>query len=95
VSKTPFSNRSIRSAKLAAEAGAAVVVITDSHACPVAAHATHTLIVPCESPQFFTSYVATMVLIETIIGMLVARSGPEAEARILAVETLNQRLEGN
>ena len=48
---------------------------------------------PSDSPQFFSSYAATLVLVETIIGMLVARAGPEAMDRIAEVEARNHRLE--
>lgn len=93
LSQAPFARRSIAAARLAAEAGVAVVVITDSHTCPAARHATYTLIVPSDSPQFFSSYVATMVLVETIIGMLVAGAGPEAESRIAEIEKRNRQLD--
>ena len=41
--------------------------------------ADHWFVVPTESPQFFSSYVASLVLVETIVTMLLARSGDEAE----------------
>lgn len=91
--KTPYAKRSIHAARIAASAGASVIVITDSHTSPALKHASHSLIVPTESPQFFSSYTATLALIETIIGMLVTRAGPEAEQRIQAVEALNHDLE--
>ena len=89
---TPFARRSILAAEMARERGADVVVITDNHACPALKYATVGLIHSTDSPQFFSSYVATLVLIETIIGMLVKRAGPAAQKRIKDVEARNHRL---
>ncbi|RSK31631.1 MurR/RpiR family transcriptional regulator [Rhodovulum iodosum] len=93
LTKPPFARRSILAAEMAAERGAHVVVVTDTHACPALQHAEHGFILPSDSPQFFSSYAASLVLAETIVGMLAARAGPEAKARIEAVETRNHRLE--
>ncbi|MHC0054407.1 MurR/RpiR family transcriptional regulator [Actibacterium sp. D379-3] len=93
VTKPPFARRSVLAAEMAAERGAYVVVITDTHVCPALRHASAGFILPSDSPQFFSSYAATLVLMETIIGMLVARAGPDAQARIEEVEARNHRLD--
>ncbi|SMX33058.1 MurR/RpiR family transcriptional regulator [Actibacterium lipolyticum] len=93
ITKPPFARRAILAAEMAKEKGAYVIVFTDSHTCPALQHASVGFILPSESPQFFSSYAATLVLLETIIGMLVARSGPKAKARIEEVEASNHRLE--
>ncbi len=92
VTKPPFSTRSIAAADMAARQGAFVVVITDSHTCPALQHASAGFVVPTESPHFYSSYVATVVLIETLIGMIVSRAGPAARQRIAQVEDGNRRL---
>lgn len=92
LTKPPFAMRSIQAAELAAKRGAWVVVITDTHTCPALSYADTAFIVPTDSPQFFSSYAATLVLVETIIGMLVARSGSRAQSRISDVGTTNQHL---
>jgi DNA-binding MurR/RpiR family transcriptional regulator len=91
--KVPFANRSMRAAELAAEAGATVMLVTDSHTCPALPHASHRFIVPTDSPQFFPSYAATVVLLETLIGMLVARGGKHVQTRIQKMEEQNQALD--
>ncbi|WP_412507481.1 MurR/RpiR family transcriptional regulator [Roseovarius sp. SYSU LYC5161] len=93
ISKTPYAARAQRAAALFKEKGAAVVVITDSHSCPAFPFADEGFIVPSESPQFFSSHAATLVLIESIVGMLVARAGLTAEERIRRVERENRTLE--
>lgn len=86
VSKAPYAHRTIAAVKAAQERGISVVVITDSHTSPALAFADHGFVVPTESPQFFSSYAATLVLIETIVTMLLARAGESAEDMIREAE---------
>ncbi|MEM8729249.1 MAG: MurR/RpiR family transcriptional regulator [Pseudomonadota bacterium] len=87
ITKAPYAHRTIAALKAAHEKGIPVVVITDNHASPALEFAAHSFLIPTLSPQFFSSYVATLVLIETIITMLLARSGEDAEEMIRAAET--------
>ncbi len=93
VTKPPFARASVMAAEMASRQGAFVIVVTDNRACPALGHADARLVVPSESPQFFSSYAATLVLIETIIGMLVVRAGPSARKRIRDVENRNRLLQ--
>ncbi|MDA9982687.1 hypothetical protein N9H39_08130 [Gammaproteobacteria bacterium] len=45
-----------------------------------------------ESPQFFTSHVATLVLLESLIAMVLRRIGYDAQKRIESVGAINQSL---
>lgn len=92
VTKPPFARQSIAAAAEAHAEGAFVIVITDTHSCPALAHATVSFIVPTDSSHFFSSYVATLVLVETIIGMLASRAGSIARDRISRVEDRTRRL---
>lgn len=92
VTKTPYVQRSVTASNLAQETGVDVVLITDSYKCPAFRYATHAFVVPSESPQFFSSYVVTLVLIETIIAMIVAASEADTTASIQQVEATNQAL---
>lgn len=94
ISMAPYADLPVQAAKLAAEQGATVIAITDSHAFPGLEFATHMFIQKTGSPQFFSSYGATLVLLETMTGMLVARSGPEAEEKIRAISRKNRALSG-
>nr|WP_321455568.1 MurR/RpiR family transcriptional regulator [uncultured Cohaesibacter sp.] len=91
LTKAPYAKRAIVAAEMAADAGAYLVVITDDIACPALTRASANFILPTESPQFFSSYAATLVLIETLVGMLVARAGDSARTRIEEVENRNHR----
>lgn len=93
LSKHPYAHRSVRAAELASANGATVIVLTDSHAFPGLQFADFHFIQRTESPHFFSSYAATLVLIETITGMLVARAGSDAEARIQEVDKQNRLLD--
>ncbi|RKF15399.1 MurR/RpiR family transcriptional regulator [Roseovarius spongiae] len=93
VTKPPFARKSILAARQARAQGVQVLVITDSHACPALADADCALLAPSDSPHFFSSYVATLFLVETIIGMLASRLGSEAAGRIAEVERQNRLLE--
>lgn len=92
IMKNPYAKRSVDAAQIAHESGAYVVVISDSISCPAFRFATHYFIVPTDSPQFFSSYIATLVLVESLMGMVIRRSGQEAHQRLREVETNNHRL---
>lgn len=92
VTKTPYANRAIVAAETARRQGAQTIVITDSHVCPAIKHASFHFIVPSDSPQFFSSYVATLALMETIAAMLVARSEKNPSERIREVDERNRSL---
>lgn len=95
LSKTPYARRTIKALEAARQKGAGTIAITDSRTSPVLRFADHGFIVSTESPQFFSSYAATLVLMETFISMLLARSGPEAEGMIREAETQIERLGEN
>jgi DNA-binding MurR/RpiR family transcriptional regulator len=92
IMKDPYARRSVDATQIAHESGAFVVVISDSIFCPAFRFASHTFIVPTDSPQFFSSYVATLVLLESLMGMVIQRSGKESGQRLKEVETNNHRL---
>ncbi|MCH2076432.1 MAG: MurR/RpiR family transcriptional regulator [Rhodobacteraceae bacterium] len=92
VTMSPYSKRAVATAELARDTGAGVVLITDALDCPALRYATHGFVVPTDSPQFFSSYVVTLVLIETLIAMIVAASEADATAAIQRVEAKNLEL---
>ncbi|WP_415919570.1 MurR/RpiR family transcriptional regulator [Tateyamaria sp. SN6-1] len=86
LAKSPYARRTIAALKVARDAGATTVVITDSRTSPALQFSDFGFVTSTESPQFFSSYAATLVLMEAIISLLLARVGPEAEAMIRAAE---------
>lgn len=93
--KTPYAARSINALRAARDKGVATIVVTDSHAAPALRFADHAFVVPTVSPNFFSSYAATLVLFETIVTLLLTKAGPGAEDRILAMEDQVRRLGEN
>ena len=90
LTKSPYARRSIEAARIAKQAGARVIAITDGVHSPVIPLARISFIVCTDSPNFFPSHAATLVLFETLIGMVVRRSGKNAQSRIAAVESANR-----
>lgn len=84
LTKSPYSTQTVKALKLARENGFRTIVLTDSHSSPALEFAEFAFIVPTTTSNFFSSYVATLTLIETMMAMLIAKVGPDAEARIQA-----------
>lgn len=95
LSKQPYARRTIAALKAGRERGATTIAITDSRTAPPLGFADHGFVVSSESPQFFSSYAATLVLMETMISMLLAHAGPEAEEMIREAELQIDRLGEN
>ncbi|WP_417210028.1 MurR/RpiR family transcriptional regulator [Antarctobacter sp.] len=92
ITKTPYARRAVLATRMAREQGATTVVLTDRHACPALMHADIGFCVPSDSPQFFSSYVATLALMETLVAMLVSQSQDDVSEKIRLVEERNERL---
>lgn len=92
VSSRPYGARPVRAAEIARDAGAAVIAITDSLQSPYIGIASNCFIVETESPQFFPSHVAPLVLIEGLMGMVVRRAGKQAAGRIRSTESTGHDL---
>lgn len=86
ISFRPAARRTVEAVRLARGRGARVVAISDGPGNPVAGLADLGITAATESPHFFTSYVAALVLAETLIAMAVREAGAAAEARIAEVE---------
>jgi len=91
IMKHPYARRSVDATQMAHEAGSFVVVISDSLFCPASRYAAQSFVVPTDTPQFFSSYVTTLVLLESLMGMVIQRSGSESGSRVRQVEMNNHR----
>ena len=74
----PYSRHSIEASKFALTRGARMIYLTDSKAAPLASQAEVLILQKTDSPQFFPSLVSVMSAIETLIAVIVARSGDSA-----------------
>ncbi|MDK3020129.1 MurR/RpiR family transcriptional regulator [Pseudodonghicola flavimaris] len=86
ITKAPYATVSIRAAEEARRQGVYVVVIASSHTCPALRGADSGFIVPSDGPNFFSSYVATVFLLETLVAMVARGCGPETSERIAEIE---------
>ena len=89
---SPYSTRSLKIVRHIVEAGIPVVAITDNALSPLVSLADHSFFVATESPQFFPSHVALMVVLEVLIDMVIRERGIEAQKHIAAVERQNHIL---
>jgi len=89
ISMQPFSEQAVQLSTMAAKAGLQLIVITDCDLGPTSKHTDFVFNAATESPQFFSSYAATVVLLESLIAMVVRRGGDKVQARIEQVEALN------
>lgn len=78
----PYRAETMDAVRLAKRRKAFVAGITDSTTSPLAREADQVLICPTSTPHFFQSQAAATGLLETLIALLVARAGEEAQARI-------------
>jgi DNA-binding MurR/RpiR family transcriptional regulator len=88
----PYCRRTVEAARAGANRQAKVVVITDAFSAPITEFASQILLAPTDSPHFFSSRVATIFLLETLINMVVQRTGKKAQRRIAEVEDEHNRL---
>jgi DNA-binding MurR/RpiR family transcriptional regulator len=91
LSKSPYASHSINTAKALSEKGVYIVGITDEYVSPLIPFCSESFVVSTETPLFFTSHAATLVLIESIIGSVVASGGEVVRQRIASIEAINQQ----
>ena len=87
LSQSPCARESIEAARALGGRGVWIVAMTDEVLSPLNANCDASFNVPAETPQFFSSYAATLVFIESLIGIVIAMSGDNVGRRIAAVET--------
>ena len=73
----PYRSEVVEATAAAAQQGATVVAITDSHGSPIAARAAHTFLTPSAGPQFFPSTLGAAALLETLASFIVADASGE------------------
>jgi len=84
----PYRTEIVEATRLAADQGAAVVALTDHRAAPTALVADHVLVVATETPQFFSSVIGVVALLEALLAFMVADSPAEATD---AIEAFHER----
>ncbi len=90
---SPYRSEIVEAVKLAERQAVPVIAITDSHGSPLIPLATHTFVVPNDSPLPFSSNVAATALLETLLAFVVAESPDDVAAAIDAFHN-NRRAAG-
>lgn len=78
----PFRVEIVEAVRLAAARGIPIVAVTDSHASPLVGPAAHAFVVPNDSPLPFSSNVAAVALLETLLAYMYAQSDEDVPAAI-------------
>ena len=87
----PYATSAVDAAHRAHAAGISVIAISDSYSAPVMAHAARAFVIPTDSPHFFASAVPLTVFFESLLSMVVRRSGKGTRDRITAIERENHK----
>lgn len=79
-------------ARIAAEAGATLVLFTDRWMSPASGVAQFVFALPVASPSIYDSALAPLMCVEALVGALARKLGPDAEARIARAQGVYDRL---
>lgn len=92
ISHAPYATQAIQAASRLRHAGAHVIGITDGLDSPLYKHSLTVFQVSTETPQFFPSHAATLVLLETLIGLVVTYGGEHVSQRIARIEATSHEM---
>jgi DNA-binding MurR/RpiR family transcriptional regulator len=87
----PYARHGIEAAEFALSRGARLIYLTDSKAAPLASKAEVLILQKTGSPQFFPSMISVIAAIETLISVIVARSGDDAIRSIADYSDIRER----
>lgn len=89
---SPYAKRTVDVVKFAKERGVKVMTMTDRRSSPLLAYSDISLLAPSQSPHFFPSMIAPLAMIEALLAMTVAESGPITLKRISRIEKLREEI---
>ena len=84
---SPYRSEIVDAVGVAVEQGIPVIAVTDSWAAPIAGPAVHTFVVPNDSPLPFSSNVAAVALLESLLAFVVADAATDV---VGAIDTFHQ-----
>ena len=88
----PYRQEVVSAVKQARNQGVKIIGISDSPASPIVLGADHGFVVATETPQFYTSIVATMALLETLMSFVIAEAGEDVASEIERFHERRHRL---
>ena len=78
----PYAAETMRLARLGTAAGAQIVAITDSSQPPLTSQADELIFVATANQQFFASQLGALYILESIIGLMVAKSVDSIQSKV-------------
>ncbi len=87
----PYARHAIEASEFALSRGARLIYLTDSKAAPLASEAEILVLQKTESPEFFPSMMSVIAAIETLLSVIVARSGDSAISSIAECSELRKK----
>ena len=91
----PYARRTVEITQHAARQKCFIVAVTDTASSPLCRVSDCSLLAATESPQFFPSHVAAMVLLESLMGMMIRRGGKTVADRVRTIEQTKKSLGEN
>ena len=88
----PYRQEVVSAVNQARNQGVKIIGISDSPASPIVLGADHGFVVATETPQFYTSIVATMSLLETLMSFVIAEAGEDVASEIERFHERRHRL---
>ncbi len=85
---SPYRLEIVEATRMARDLGVTVVAVTDTRSSPIARLADHAFVVPTESPQYFSSVIGAVALLETLLAFMAADAADDAAA---AIEDFHER----
>ncbi|MCE2516692.1 MAG: MurR/RpiR family transcriptional regulator, partial [Alphaproteobacteria bacterium] len=88
----PYRREVVTAVEQARRQNLKIIGISDSPASPIVLGADHGFVVDTETPQFYTSIVATMALLETLMAFVIAEAEDDVITEIEAFHERRHRL---
>jgi DNA-binding MurR/RpiR family transcriptional regulator len=79
---SPYRVEIVEATRIAEERGVTIVAVTDSRTSPIARPADHAFVVPTETPQYFSSVIGAVALLETLLAFMAAETLADAATAI-------------
>lgn len=79
---TPYRVEIVEATRMATDHGVTIVAVTDSRTSPIARLADHAFVVPTETPQYFSSVIGAVALLEALLAFMAAETPADAAAAI-------------
>ena len=92
IGSAPYARRTLDQMALARRQGARCFAITDSATSPLHKMADTSIIAETGAPHFFASQISTVYLIETVLGLMVAKAASSVQDNLHITELFSEQI---